>query len=462
MISMRFDRLASVVHGTLYNTTAASMQFSGVSIDSRTIKHGELFFAVRGERTDGHDYIDAALRNGASGIVVRGNFERIHQFDQSMPIVAVEDTNLAFRTLAIWYRDQVAPKRLGISGSNGKTTTKEMAGRLLQAVELKSFMSPGNLNNLFGAPLAFFAMPKETKAAVIEMGVSITGEMRELIPLVSPHAAVITNVAVSHLEHLGSWEGVLAEELELVRAVSPGPVIVAEEIAARARMIRKDVLTFGLAPSSDIHPTQIEVDRSGNTRVKIDSHQFVINLFGKHQVLNLLAAYAGVRALGYSFDTVDTTALRFTTAPMRGEIEQIGNWQVIVDCYNANPASMQSGLDTLLAMPAKRHVAILSDMRELGSDEIQYHAEMGTFIASTNLDLLISVGKLADEIASAAIASGMSRNAVVCCPSIEKAQNAITRLQDGDLIYLKGSRGAALERILPILRAAVQPQGAVR
>lgn len=452
MISLRFDQLAALLDGTLHNTSSAAVQFFGVSIDSRTLLTGQLFVAVRGERSDGHDYIDAALKAGAAGLVVRNTFERQHQIEQSIPVVTVADTNIAFRELAIWYRDQINPRRLGVSGSNGKTTTKEMSARLLEAVEQRAYASPGNLNNLFGAPLAFFGMPSSTRAAVIEMGVSLPGEMAELVEIVRPHAAVITNVAASHLEYLGSLDGVLAEELTLMRSVNPGPIVVAEELADATAKIRGDIVTFGLTPTADVHPSRLESDEQGRTLVTIGGHQFVINLFGQHQVLNLLAAYAGIRALGYSFDGVDTASIRFSTAPLRGEIERIGDWQVIVDCYNANPASMESGLTSLATVPARRRVAILGDMRELGRDEVRYHRDLGQFASEIDIDLLITIGGLAAEIASGAISSGMSKNIVHSFTSIDTARDIVNLLQPGDIIYLKGSRGAALERLLPYLR----------
>lgn len=452
MISLRADQLAAITNGTLYNSGAAASCIHGISIDSRTLAPGQLFAAIRGEATDGHAFIDAAVQKGATAVMVRSTYERLHLIPQQVAVVTVVDTTLAFRNLAVWYRDQVAPNRLGISGSNGKTTTKEMAASLLAAVEPDSFASPGNLNNLFGVPLTYFAMPVTTKALALELGVSQPGEMSELIPLARPHAAVITNVAVSHLEHLGSLDGVLAEELDLLRAVAPGPVIVAESLGTVARKIRPDVLTFGPDATADIHPGRVDTDARQRTRVTIDGHQFVFELFGKHQVLNLLAAYGGVRALGYSFDGIDTAAIRFRTAPLRGEIVRIGDWTIIADCYNANPASMESGLSTFATMKGSRRVAILGDMLELGADEQRFHEELGKFAATLGLDLLVTVGPLAASIASSARAAGMPGSSVRSLPGIGSGHDIIPLLQSGDTIYLKGSRGAALERLIPKLQ----------
>ncbi|MFQ6008846.1 MAG: UDP-N-acetylmuramoyl-tripeptide--D-alanyl-D-alanine ligase, partial [Candidatus Zixiibacteriota bacterium] len=222
---MRFDKLAAITGGRLCNRAHATKVFTGVSIDSRTIRTGELFFAIRGHKHDGHNFIAQAVDNGAGGIVAEYT-PNIGDVSGKVPVVTVHNSHEAMITLAKKYRETSTARFVAITGSNGKTTTKELAVRLVKAVEDRVYGSPGNLNNLYGAPLALFVMPAETKVAIMEMGISTPGEMTRLAQIVQPEIALITNVGPSHLEFLHSVEEVAQAKLELVKALSQDiPVI---------------------------------------------------------------------------------------------------------------------------------------------------------------------------------------------------------------------------------------------
>ena len=216
MIRLRFDKLAAAVGGTLYNTERAKSEFSGVSIDSRSVTEQQLFVAIRGERLDGHDYVTQALKRGASGLVVEYNYPGLQKVPGYIPVIAVRNSHEAMMQMAARYRNACPATFVGITGSNGKTTTKELTCSLLQAVETDIYRSPGNLNNLFGVPLALFGVPSDCRIAVIELGISTEVEMPRLAAMVHPEMIIITNIGPTHLEFLGSLEAVARAKLEPV------------------------------------------------------------------------------------------------------------------------------------------------------------------------------------------------------------------------------------------------------
>ena len=224
---MRFDQLADITHGKLLTVEQAERTFTGVSIDSRTIGPEHLFFAIKGENNDGHQFVDQAIAAGAAGLVLQTGHFSENSMPHQVAVVEVPDSHVAMLRLAAAYMKTIDARRLGISGSNGKTTTKEFVFRLLRAVTDNVYRSPGNYNNLFGIPLALMAMPEDTDVAVLEMGISVPGEMARLASLVKPHLMLITNVGATHLEYLGSVENIAREKLSALAHAQPdAPLIV--------------------------------------------------------------------------------------------------------------------------------------------------------------------------------------------------------------------------------------------
>ena len=224
---MRFDILARTVDGTLFGAGLADRTFTGVSIDSRSLARKNLFIAIKGEAMDGHTFIPQAVSRGASGLLTRRSYQRPGDIPDSLPVIGVDDTHRALMRLAAWYRGETDARRIAITGSNGKTTTKEFTFQLLQAVEPHVFRSPGNYNNLYGLPLSILDMPIETRAAVFELGISTPGEMAKLGDIVRPSLVAVTNVGPSHLEFLGTIEGVAQEKLSLMQAAEAhAPLVV--------------------------------------------------------------------------------------------------------------------------------------------------------------------------------------------------------------------------------------------
>lgn len=464
MISLRFDQATRLSGGTLRTVELGDRTFAGVSIDTRTLRPGELFFAIRGERTDGHKYLEQAVAKGAAGVVVENRHSDLAIPGENIAVITVEDCHDAMIALASRYRERVDAKFVGITGSNGKTTTKEVAHALLSAVAPSVYKSPGNLNNTYGMPLAIFGMPQETRIAVMEMGISQPGEMTRLARIIRPDVAAITNVGPTHLEFLGSVEGVARAKLEVVTASDSDMklIINADDpvLYPAALRLRPDPVTFGLQPSATYHPESVTTEEAGVTSVVIEGRRFRMPLFGHHQVYNLLTGYAIARTLGFDFDGIDTEAIKFETAPMRGQTATCHGVTMICDCYNANPESVRLGLTSFAELRAGlRRVAVLGDMLELGTVSDQMHRDLGRRLAELPLDLAILVGPQSRLTLEAALSAGMAKDKLRHFSSAEEAAIALPELlRQGDIVYLKGSRGIGLEALVTVW----QQKGATR
>jgi UDP-N-acetylmuramoyl-tripeptide--D-alanyl-D-alanine ligase len=444
----------NITGGTLRNSEQGRRRFEGVSIDSRSVGSGQLFIALPGRRVDGHDYIAQALERGAVAVMAERSSSRLSAISTDAPLVLVEQSHAAMIRLAERYRDMVTARRIGITGSNGKTTTKEITYSLISAVEENSYRSPGNLNNLYGAPLALLAMPQETKVAVLEMGVSLPGEMAKLAGIVKPHLVAITNVGATHLEFLGSIEGVAREKISLLTSSEPQTQLVAnadDDILMReAGRVCREFVTFGIRNRATYRPDSIRLERDGSTTVVIESHCFRLSLFGEHQVYNLLAGYAVFRTLGLTFEGVDTSKLEFKTAPMRGQILHSHGVMFVVDCYNANPASVALGLKSFDAYATGgRRIVILGDMLELGADAVAYHRAMGRQAAEYRFDAVVFVGPLSREAYEAALGAGRTAANTMHFPDARScARETAALFHVGNAVYVKGSRGIGLETVV--------------
>ncbi len=457
---MQFDRLAAETAGTLYNSDKASHSFRGVTIDSRSISAGELFVAIRGERYDGHDFIPVAVKSGAAGVIARLDYPGLMHLPGTVGVIAVDDPHQAMLTMARHHRQRLSSFFVGITGSNGKTTTKELTFRLLAAISDKVFCSPGNLNNLYGVPLAIFRIPEDTEYSVLEIGISTTSEMPILADVVDPDVVVITNVGATHLENLGSVTGVARAKLELVRRARAGvPVILNGDddiLMSEARQIKNEFVTFAINNDASYRPTDIATDSAGVTQVTIEGHRFILSLPGHYQVYNLLAAYAVVRSLGLGFDGIDTAAISLETAPMRGQVHAINDIHFVADCYNANPESMRVGLEAFFTGPdTERRIAVLGDMLELGTGAENYHYQVGRQLAGYDFTVALLVGPMARHILTGACEAGAKASSMITYDDAEQAaEGLVDILRSGDRVYLKASRGIGLERVLERFRQA--------
>lgn len=445
--------------------------------DSREIGEGDLFVALKGERLDGHDFVPAALKNGAVGALV--------QDDYTLPagvairtvrppvLLGVPDTLRAFQQLAAYHRNRFSIPVVAVTGSNGKTTTKEMVADVL-ARRWPVLRTEGNLNNRIGVPQTLLRLASRHKAAVIEMGVDQTGQTARLCELVRPTIGLITNIGPDHLEFFGSMDVSAQAKGELLEFLPPEghAVLNADDVyfgylAARARC---PVLSFGLSVKADVradrlamgsrHGTQFDLRLPGRARPQPVS----MRIHGVHNVLNALAAAAVGHALGLTPAMIAEGLARFRPAAMRSQVLTIGGVRIIYDCYNANPASMAAAIDLLVSLGAgSRSIAVLGDMLELGPTAPALHREVGAYLARKGVAYLIACGPLGRYVAEGARGAGMPPERVVHEPDALRAGAALkTLVQDGDVVLVKASRGMKMERAVEILMGAPHNRAAVR
>lgn len=465
MISLDYKTLAEEVQGELMNGKFGAAQFRGVAIDSRAVAERQLFIAIRGTRDDGHKYIRNIMNIPGVGLLVRRGYEALPEIYNDIPVVAVEDTHKAMIELARGYRRRLKCFVIAVTGSNGKTTTKEFVYAMIASRFKSSYRSQGNLNNLYGLPLAIFAMPSDTKYAVFELGISLPKEMTGLAAIAEPDLALITNVGPTHLETLGTVENVAAAKFELVDFMSDDkPVLLnadSEPVMQAASKRKRKFITYGIKNQADFMACHAGISEDGFPLVEIERHLIKVPLFGEHQAYNLLAGYAVSRVLGIDISPADLERIDYRFAPYRGEIESINGVTIIADCYNANPVSMKSGLHSFhhyMSHPTlekRRSVVIVGDMLELGEKSAQYHTEIGRLLGTLKFDLALAVGEQSREIVSGAIEAGLNKENAIHFENTEQAGDfLIDNVRRGDIVYLKASRGIGLEKLITLLKGS--------
>ena len=425
--------------------------------DSRTALPGDLFVALTGERFDGHRYVDDAFKKGAVAALVREGFSGS---DMGV-VIEVEDPLRAFQDLAAAHRRRFKIPVVAVSGSNGKTTTKEMIGRVL-AERYETLVTAGNLNNHIGVPQTLFRLTKRHQAAVIEMGISNLGEMTRLCEIAGPTHAVLTNIGPTHLESLGTIEKVAEAKGELLSALpSKGTAILNADdrfFTELATRVKGRVVSFGFDRDAEIRAVQWRCDAPWSTlvMVRIPGRKRPVpvhlNMAGRHNVANALAAVATGLALGVGVAAVRAGLARYRPAAMRSEVRRWRGVTILNDCYNANPASVQAALHWLADAKTKgRGIAVLGDMLELGSKTVEFHREIGRELPAL-ADYLLVTGVLAGEIANAALITGMKPDHVMTAKDhAELADRLRAVAKSGDVVLLKGSRGARMEKVLEAL-----------
>jgi UDP-N-acetylmuramoyl-tripeptide--D-alanyl-D-alanine ligase len=428
----------------------------GYSIDSRTIGKGELFFAVKGERFDGHDFVSAALERGATAAVVRQ--DQWHRYSWTERVLVVDDTLLALQALATAVRKLWGKPLIGITGSAGKTTTKEAVAHVLSS-RFRVLKSEGNFNNHFGLPLMLLKLEPEHDLAVIEMGMSHAGEIRALAKIAQPEIGVVTNVAPVHLEFFDSIAGIARAKYELIESLPANGTAVLnaddEYVSQFGRDFKGKVLTFGIKQQAAIRGENIQsqgTEGSSFDVVTANERQPVrLQLVGEHNILNALAAIAVGVSQGMKLS--DTVSALATLAPgdKRGQVLQLGNITVVNDCYNSNPKALAAMIDALAGMKASRRIVVAGEMLELGPTAEQMHHDAGRHAGTRKIDLLLGVRGLAKAMVEGARDAGTQAEFVA---TPEEAGEWLAReTRDGDVVLLKASRGVKLEKALEIWKA---------
>jgi len=422
---------------------------TGYSIDSRTIRPGELFFAVQGEKLDGHEFVEQALKKGAVAAVVAHPAKA----QAGLPLIVVEDTLLALQKLATAVRRLWGKRLIGVTGSTGKTTTKEAIAHVL-ATRYRVHKSEGNLNNHFGLPLMLLKLQSEHEIAVVELGMSHAGEIAALVKIAAPEIGVVTNVAPVHLEYFDSLAGIARAKYELIESLpATGTAILNgddEYVSQFGRTFRGKVVTYGLGTTSNVRAENIESKGQQGSAFEVvvnhDRHKVVLPLLGEHNIYNALAAVAAAVECGMTLSEAASALGTFAPADKRGQVVRIGNITVINDCYNSNPKALAAMVEALATMPARRRIVVAGEMLELGPDGEEMHREAGRHMAQKGIDVLIGVRGLAQAMVTSAKEAGIAAQFV---ETPDQAGGWLAReTRDGDVVLMKASRGVKLEKAL--------------
>ncbi len=396
----------------------------GVSIDSRTIKRGQFFIAIRGKRFDGHDFIDTALKKGAFGVIG----------EEKGAMIRVKDSLTALGNIAAYHRKRFNIPIVGITGSNGKTTTKDMIAHILsyKGTVLKN---NGTENNLIGLPLTLLRLKSRHSFAVLEMGANSFGEIRRLSNILKPNIGLITNIGPSHLEYFKDIEGVLKAKSELLEVLGIKETLFLNGDDAMLTRLkpRSIVKTFGKGRKNDIQPSHLKV-----------------KFLGEHNEFNALSAIGVCMHLGISMNIIQEALGSFKGSSMRMEHKRIKGIDIINDAYNSNPLSLKCAIDAFSKFKAKgKRIVVSGDMLELGKKDRLFHGRAGRHIASSSIDKLVAVGSLSRYTLQAASRAGMDKDCLWSCLDSREAAALLKKIiEPGDAVLIKGSRSMSMEKII--------------
>ena len=440
------DRIAAALEqhasGSLPRGSAS---VNGITTDTRKIGKGDVFVALKGERFDGHDYLRDAVRDGASALVV----SRVPKLNSlGVPIYEVRDTLVALGGLARYWRRTWGKTIIGVAGSNGKTSTKD----LIKAALSHSYTvhaTTGNLNNRIGVPISLLSLQPDTEIAVIELGTSLPGEVGILRDIAEPDMVLVTSIAEEHLEGLGDLAGVLREEAAVYDGVAVGIAPSSQpEIAEAARGRAGRVIVAGLEPGADVKPDRWEIGPDGLGVIEIAGVTVRPPVRGLHNLRNAMLALAVARECGVSYEDAAAGIASMLQPKMRVAWEQLGNVTLINDAYNANPGSTRAAIELLQGTGSGRQrVIVLGTMRELGAASAQCHADIAGLALASGADIVAGIGEFAP-----ALEKQSERERVITAPDVEDLWPQLqARLRRDAIILLKASRGVQLERLVPHL-----------
>jgi UDP-N-acetylmuramoyl-tripeptide--D-alanyl-D-alanine ligase len=437
---------------------AGAVAASGYSIDSRTVAPGELFFAVRGERHDGHDFVLSAFERGAiAAVVSRARAASLPDAALAHPLLIAEDPLAALQALAHHVRRQWGRRVVAITGSAGKTTTKEAVAAALGA-NFNVFKSQGNLNNNFGLPLQLLRLQPEHEFAVIEMGMNHSGEIAALARIAVPDWGVITNIGSAHIENFADGlAGIARAKFELIEALPANGVAFLNCDDAYAAQFGRDfsgrVVYFGAGPCADPQILSAVEDRDGlHVRIRASEREtgFTLRLLGAHNASNAVAGLAVALEAGVDLDAAIAAIAAITAGDKRGQVIEIAGATILNDSYNSNPEALKSMIRTLAARPATgRRILVAGEMLELGEHGPTMHIDCGRGAAAAGLDLVVAVQGNAEHLATAACAGGVP--SVFLRDADTTGQWLVENLRPGDVVLVKGSRGVHLERAIETL-----------
>ena len=438
---------------------SATAVWRGATLDSRQVTGGELFFALAGERTDGHRFVGQALERGASAVIV----ERAMEIPVGGGAIQVSDSLEALHKLTRDVRTREPRKLVGITGSVGTTTTTEILAAML-ARRFRVARNPGSLNNTLGFPVALLGIPEGTEWMVAEMGMSTPGELRQVSDLGRPDVAVFTNVRPAHLQAFGSLEAIREAKAELLDGLAEDGLVVANrddpQVVEIARRHAGRVIWFGRETTADYRVEDVGSLTNGRvgSRFKLvtadETLEVELPMHGLYNIDNFLAAAACANTLGIPLVDIAEAVQAVEPSPMRGVVHRLADGSTVVDdCYNSNPAALNEALRSALEIPGKRHWAILGDMLELGEAAGEFHEEAGRAAAELGFSPIIGVGPLARRLVEGARSAGAESH---WYQGAQAAAAVAEELRPGDTLLVKGSRGVGLEVVVSAMLAAAE------
>ena len=457
------DKVASICGGTLYSVACENkVTFETVTTDSREADNTSMFVAIRGERVDGHSYISNVVKAGCRCVIA----ERVPLDVKGVAVILVQDSIRAIRDIAEYVKSQVDVKTVAVTGSVGKTTTKEFISAVLDR-KFNLYKTNGNFNSTIGMPMSMLELSQHNNAAVFEMGMSGLGEIEYMSEAAKPDLAVITNIGSSHLEALGSRENIRRAKMEITAGLKDGGTLFLngdEPLLQNHESDRYNVLYFGMKNEEcDFFASNVRNIEGGlmfdMKTPKGEYKNVQINIAGAHNVYNAMVAFNVGLVMGMKEADIRAGLLDYVPAGMRQNIYSLGGFTVIEDCYNASPESMQAAIN-VLGDTAKarggRMVALLGDMKELGTDTATLHANVGSYLAQNHADLLFTYGELSENLADGAQKNGMSEKQIYRNPIADAevvGKKLLGVLKDGDVLLVKASRALRAEKVLDCIKA---------
>ncbi len=458
---LKIENLAEMLGGKLLSTSFSNPTVKGICTDSREGEEGFLFVAMRGERVDGHDYIDAALACGCNAVIVE--YEVKTACVRDVAWILTENSECALSRLASAYLETVSCKKIAVTGSVGKTTTKDMIASVLSQKK-KTYSSSGNHNSVIGMPLSAMEITADAECAVFEMGMSGFGEIERMSLCARPEIAVITNIGSSHMEMLGSREGIRDAKMEIAKGISTGGVLLLNGDEPLLRDVcGKSYRTLYVSLSCEKADFFAQNIRIENGKTYFDAHckemtisNVRLSTVGRHNVYAALYAMAIGFLLGLDQDEIRRGLESYRSQGMRQNLYSLCDITVLEDCYNASPESMKAALDALAACARGRKIACLGEMLELGGTSSALHREVGSYLTQLGVDLLFAVGKGGTFIAEGALQAGMERDRIYTCEDYTDLQvcgkTVCDCLLKGDTLLVKASRSVKLERVIEYLK----------
>lgn len=447
--------LAEVVKATGANSNFdGEIIFSGVTTDSRKIIDGVLFVALKGENFNGEDFAEESLKKGAAAVLVSNSAKKI----SGGIILQVEDTLTAYQKISQIWRERFKIPIVAITGSNGKTTTKDLTAAALSSLgEIQK--TSANFNNEIGVPLTLLGISEKNRAAVVEIGMRGLGQIENLAKIVQPTIGIVTNVNETHIEILKSVENIAKAKGELVEAIPAGGTVILNadnNFTAEMKKIAKNgvkIISYGIDSPADLVAENIlikEVSTEFNLRYGGKIFEFEVPVIGRHNVSNSLAAIAAGLTLGISLKNIQKGFSTLATTKMRFEVIRRDGVTIVNDAYNASPASMRAAIQTVNEIYDGRKIAVLGDMLELGEISEKVHREVGAELFENNFEILITLGELGKFIADGAKIAGM-KNIFVTSTHEDAAKKILEIMQDGDTILFKASHGMHFEKIIELI-----------